>query len=268
MSNKDDFTKFIVDVPNFDNEGNDISSNHPFAGGRRGKDGKLERLGDNFVPLEDYEDSIRDEIREEVRQEMEFERDYVADENEETYFDEGDTDDDDEMSEAEAIGELIGLAIAGIITIADYVKDHPEIKEKVKNFGIKTKNGIINIVRGGANKVKGLFKKKDKMTGLAVVEQIDLQKENLTMDEAQTILLEMLNHYISFRKNFDRLKNAGIIDDDQTQLIDIMQKMEHIIHKHPQLLEDSFQDEIRVMLSDFDDEKERRRLLEVFRIED
>lgn len=44
-------TKYIVDVPNFDKDGNDVSGDKPVSGGRRRKDGTLETTTENYTCL-------------------------------------------------------------------------------------------------------------------------------------------------------------------------------------------------------------------------
>ena len=282
-------TKYIVDVPNFDNEGNDVSSDHPHGGGRRRKDGTLETSTYNYVPLDDYKDSIREEIRREVREEMEYKRNYGYDR------DSHDNDDGnhDEYDHVLDMAEKIDSIVENITTIAQILYENPEMVEGVKKFGRKVKNGITNGVKDGAGRIKNVLKKKDirqiaysslkkekveKSTkkknkkpsvgqnDIVKAQDMENTKQSISIDEARAIFLRMLNNYILLRKDYDTLKKSGIIDSDQMKIADLMSKLEGLIQEYPQLLEEGIQEQIRVLLSDFMDEQEKRKLLEVFRM--
>ncbi len=263
-------TKYIVDVPNYDNEGHDVSGDHPHGGGRRRKDGTLETSTFNYVPLENYKDKIRDEVRDEVREEIEYENslgysrydEYPAYSEEESW-----------------LADLMATVIKGLAQgVYEGIQEHPEVIDMMKDaIKEKTSNFIDKFTQKKSKKKKktaAISKNEAVKEGELVKPVNDIvdserQAENgktLSIDEARAIFLRMLNSYISFRKDFDLLKNSGVVDSDQKELADLVTKMETLIQEYPQLLEDGTRDEIRNMLSDFADEQEKRKLLAAFQI--
>lgn len=297
-----DSTKYIVDVPNYDKDGNDVSGHHPRGGGRRRKDGTLETSTDNYVPLDEYKGKIREEIKEELRAEIKEEvrnevRDELDYEQEYSYYSYEESDDEDSSDSLEKITELFDA----VNDLAEFLQNNPEIVEGVVRVAGKLKNGVVDgfwrlknavqkkhksehtkstvkkektqIVDNDADEDK-CFEVKDyvdeeSLFSLSEIEVDDAKEDDteeilLTDEEAKIICLRMVKNYIEIRRDYETLRKARMVD--AKQLSDMLQKLEDLVDSHPKLLEEDTTKQIRNMLEGIPDEIERRRLLQLFQM--
>ncbi|WP_026524741.1 hypothetical protein [Butyrivibrio sp. MB2005] len=299
---KKDSTKYIVDVPNYDKKGNDVTSHHPRGGGRRRKDGTLETSTDNYVPLDEYKDTLReeikdelrDEIKEEILSEIESTQQYEIDDYEIDDYKIDDYEYDNDTSDTSILG-TVNQVLETLNSFAELLANNPEIVEGAVNIGGAVKHGV----KDGVGRIKNAIKKKDikeltkaslpKKVNRRFEEEKDNDKEEyyyheensefslaealvsddyeeivLTDDEAKVICLRMLSSYISLRQDYETLKKAKMVDAEQ--LSEMMQKLEGIVNTHPKLLEEGTQKQVKDMIEGLSDETERRKLLQLFRM--
>ena len=298
---KSDSTKYIVDVPNYDKDGNDVSGHHPRGGGRRRKDGTLETSTDNYVRLDDYKDTIREEIKDELREEIKEQvRDEVRNELESeqdySYYNYGESSSDNKADTLETINDFFDA----VGDLADFIDNNPELVEGAIKLGGKVKHGIVD----GFGRIKNAIQKRDiselvrssiKTETLrsdeneevtedeyyGIEEHVDQNEEYdlaeayieddndteeivLTDDEAKFFCLRMVKNYIELRRDYETLRKARVVDAEK--LSEMMQQLEDLVESHPKLLEEATQKQIRDLLETLPDELERRRILQLFQM--
>ena len=79
---------------------------------------------------------------------------------------------------------------------------------------------------------------------------------DLSIEEAQELFLEMLQHYIELKKGYDILKNANIEGvKENISLEDIIVKMDALVEKYPILMSENASIRALSMLEGLSDDK-------------
>lgn len=108
------------------------------------------------------------------------------------------------------------------------------------------------------NKLNKLFGKKTKDAS-----HNDLMKqEELSVDEARIIVLQMLSDYISFKRNADRLSKAKIVGAERQQLDfdDMIILFNNLVDKYPKLMNKSTSNKVLKLLHGNNNINENNRI--------
>lgn len=104
----------------------------------------------------------------------------------------------------------------------------------------------------------------------ATVLSEDEQEENMSIEEARILILNILSNYISIKKNLDMLSNAHIKERDLLQ-IDINQVLAYMgneIDKFPALMDEKTFLSVNGILNGNFDKSEVIKIREVLKIEE
>lgn len=115
--------------------------------------------------------------------------------------------------------------------LAQIAANNPELVNKLCNKFKKLRDNL-----------RKFFGKKTKDKSNTHIQNFDLvEQEDLTIEEARTIVLEMLSSYISFKRNANRLSKAKIIGAERKQLDfdDMISLFNGLVDKYPQLMDEN-----------------------------
>lgn len=176
-----------------------------------------------------------------------------------------------------------------------FLNDHPEVASAVINGGCKIKNAISSGIRSAALGVKSLFPGSRKTKAKAILdkkvtisststemEQIDLadviedqveinedEREEMSIDEARSLVISILESYVSMKQNIDRLSKARINDVNMPQLDmnQVLAYMNSIVERYPALMDEKTSLSVLDILHANSNTSENEKIIEVLKIE-
>ena len=160
----------------------------------------------------------------------------------------------------EAIDAIVALVELGIMLYGYY----PVVNDYVKRKGHELKDWTLETTQKIKSRLSSLGKKKIRSTNiikpqkseLEVCNQSDATSVDLSIEEAQELFLEMLQHYIELKKGYDILKNANIEGvKENISLEDIIVKMDALVEKYPILMSENASIRALSMLEGLSDDK-------------
>ena len=274
-SNEPDYDEYIVKVPKQDKEGNDITGDKLGKGGRHRGDGTFSAMAYDFRPIEDDSPS---------REDLEYQLESMAHEERMA-----------EIQRKQSTVDTITATLSSINNILEFINQHPEILQAVYKLWIKAKNGVIDAkskmvtaVRGDKGKQKSekstqksASKQKPADTSLAVTasneiitenseaEASQIERENLSIEEARELVLNILLKYVSLKRDISRLANANIDNGQRMELNveDVIAQLDSVVSKYPALMDDNTTESISALLKMNINSQENEKIKEVLKID-
>lgn len=192
------------------------------------------------------------------------------------------------QSTAEAITSVLNL----IDTTVTFLAENPEVLRTAIDLGRKAKNGIssaknklVLAVRDGKQqKNKKAIKEKvpetkimdtvivSPMSTEIVPDDMDMsqiERENISVEEARELILGILMDYISLKKKLYRLSNANIdnIKRQELDVSDVIAQLDSLIKQYPALMDDNTTENIMALLRMNSDKQENEVIKEVLKID-
>lgn len=172
------------------------------------------------------------------------------------------------QSAADTVTSIFNL----IDTVVTFVGEHPEIVvatvragKKAKQSIVNAKNKLVTVVSDGKKKVKEPIKKvalKPKTIDVQIaqktrnevieeaLETSKIERENMSVEEARELILEILLDYISMKKKLNRLSNANIehIERRELNVNDVIAYLDSLIKEYPALMDENTTENISALL--------------------
>ena len=207
-SNKD-YDEYKVKVPKKDKNGKDITKDKLGGGGRHREDGTFSGVAYDFEPLDSNKEEKLQRKNEELQQEIvrlkykEYEREL---ENNNT--------------------NTVDTLVETINNISEFIIENPEVLKiiidkgkKIKKFAAPRISSFISKVTGKKEKAievkeaNEILSKTDEDYDYdvdSVIDNTSDDAEELSLEEARSLVIEILVNYISMKKNIERLKKARL----------------------------------------------------------
>lgn len=114
--------------------------------------------------------------------------------------------------------------------------------------------------------LKGVFN----LTELARLCDINTEREEMRIEEARSLVIDILANYISMKRNLDRLSKAKIneINMPQLDMNQVLSYMDTIVEKYPALMDKQTSISVLDILNSNSNRAENKKILEVLKIED
>lgn len=191
------------------------------------------------------------------------------------------------QSTAEAITSVLNL----IDTTVTFLAENPEVLKAAVDLGRKAKDGIssaknklvLAIHDGKQKKNKKAIKEIVPETQImdTVISEISteivtddkdisqIERENISVEEARELILGILMDYISMKKKLNRLSNANIdnIKRQELDVSDVIAQLDSLIKEYPALMDDSTTENIMALLRMNSDKQENEIIKEVLKID-
>lgn len=102
-----------------------------------------------------------------------------------------------------------------------------------------------------------------------VSETSQVERENMSIEEARELILEILLDYISMKKKLNRLSNANIknVERQELNLDDVIAQLESLIKEYPALMDESTTENILSLLKMNAGLQENVKIKEALRID-
>lgn len=182
---------------------------------------------------------------------------------------------DEKMAEIQArqsAADIVTSIFNLIDTVVTFVGEYPEVVVATVQAGKKAKQGIVNVknklasvVSDGKKKAKEPVKKiahKPKTSDIQIAEKArnevieevsetsQVERENMSVEEADELILEILLDYISMKKKLNRLSNANIkhIERQELNVDDVIAQLDSLIKEYPALMDESTIENISALL--------------------
>ena len=191
------------------------------------------------------------------------------------------------QSAADTVTSILNL----IDTVVTFVGEHPEVVASTVRAGKKAKQGIANVknklvtvVKDGKENTKELVKKVSHkpITGdiqiaakarneiiKEVSETSQVEGENMSVEEARELILEILLDYISMKKKLNRLSNASIqnVEIRELDVDGVIAQLDSLIKEYPALMDESTTENISALLKMNSGWQENAKIKEALRID-
>lgn len=191
------------------------------------------------------------------------------------------------QSAADTVTSILNL----IDTVVTFVGEHPEVVVATVRAGKKAKQGIANVknklvtvIKDGKEKTKESVKKvahKPKTSDTQITvrarnevikevsETSQVERENMSIEEARELILEILLNYISMKKKLNRLLNANIKNVERQELnVDgVIAQLDSLIKEYPALMDESTTENITALLKMNAGLQENAKIKEALRID-
>ena len=191
-------------------------------------------------------------------------------------------------STAEAITSVLHL----IDTTVTFLAENPEVLKVAVDLGRKTKDGISSVKNKLVLAIHDGKQKKNKKTIKEIVPETQImdtviseisteivtddkdisqiERENISVEEARELILGILMDYISMKKKLNRLSNANIDNIKSRQeldMSDVIAKLDSLTKEYPALMDDSTTENIMALLRINSDKQENEIIKEVLKID-
>lgn len=192
------------------------------------------------------------------------------------------------QSTADAITSVLNL----INTTVTFLAENPEVLKAAVDLGRKAKDGIssaksklVLAVRDGKQKkskkaIKETVPEHQIMDTVAAsqasteivpddMDMSQIERENISVEEARELILGILMDYISMKKKLNRLSNANIehIKKQELDMCDVVAQLDSLIKEYPALMDDSITENIMALLRMNSDKQENEVIKEVLKID-
>lgn len=201
---------------------------------------------------------------------------------------------DERMAEIQArqsVTDTVTSIFNLIDTVVTFVGEHPEVVPAVVSAGKKAKQGIANVksklgtdnlnekkkTKEPVKKVVHKPKKNDnkiveKERNLIIEEASEtsqVEQENMSLEEARELILEILLNYISMKKKLNRLSNANIqnVENQKLNVDDVIVQLDSLIKRYPALMDENTPKDILALLKMNAGLQENAKIKETLRIE-
>lgn len=201
---------------------------------------------------------------------------------------------DERMAEIQAkqsTTDTVTSVLKLINTVVTFVGEHPEIVVATVRAGKKARQGIVNIKnklgtvvldekkKTNKSNKRIAYKQKSSDTQIAektrneIIEESSetsqIEQENMSLEEARELILEILLNYISMKKKLNRLSNANIknVESQKLNMDDIIVQLDSLIKKYPALMDENTTDDILALLKMNSGLQENVKIKEALRIE-
>lgn len=201
---------------------------------------------------------------------------------------------DERMAEIQArqsVTDTVTSIFNLIDTVVTFVGEHPEFVATIVSAGKKAKQGIANVKSklGTDNldekkKTKESVKKvvhKPKKNDNQIVEKArnviieeapetsQVEQENMSLEEARELILEILLNYISMKKKLNRLSNANIqnVESPKLNVDDVIVQLDSLIKRYPALMDENTTEDIIALLKMNAGLQENAKIKDTLRIE-
>lgn len=96
-----------------------------------------------------------------------------------------------------------------------------------------------------------------------------IERENISVEEARELILGILMDYISLKKKLNRLSNANIdnIKRQELDVSDVIAQLDSLIKQYPALMDDNTTENIMALLRMNSDKQENEVIKEVLKID-
>lgn len=202
---------------------------------------------------------------------------------------------DERMAEIQAkqsVSDTVTSILKLIDTVVTFVGEHPEVAVKTIQAGKKAKQGIANVknklvtvVKDGKETAKEPVKKvarKPKISDTQITVKAEkkvikevsgtsqVERENMSVEEARELILEILLDYISMKKKLNRLSNANIknVERQELKVDDVIERLDSLIKEYPALMDESTTENISALLKMNAGLQENAKIKEALRIDD
>lgn len=178
------------------------------------------------------------------------------------------------ISETADLLELLKLGASVMESISEYLDENPEIIQKaMEGFRVaKQKCSDLKakiILQYRAKKVLGSDKKSCttvQCNSTKSNKKNSSRHKNMSVEEAREQATQMVFYYVEFKKRFNRLVSADIIDVEKLDLSQTITALEAIIAEYPALMDKRTQANILSVLGSNLDEVENRRIRKTLHI--
>lgn len=191
------------------------------------------------------------------------------------------------QSTADAITSVLNL----INTTVTFLAENPEVLKAAADLGRKAKDGIssaksklVLAVRDGKQKkskkaIKETVPEHQIMDTVAAsqasteivpddMDMSQIERENISVEEARELILGILMDYISMKKKLNRLSNVNIeyIKKQELDMCDVVAQLDSLIKEYPALMDDSTTENIMALLKMNSDKQENEVIKEILKI--
>lgn len=191
------------------------------------------------------------------------------------------------QSTAEAITSVLNL----IDTTVTFLAENPEVLKAAVDLGRKAKDGISSAKNKLVLAIHDGKQKKNKKTIKEIVPETQImdtviseisteivtddkdisqiERENISVEEARELILGILMDYISMKKKLNRLSNANIdnIKRQELDVSDVIAQLDSLIKEYPALMDDSTTENIMALLRMNSDKQENEIIKDVLKID-
>lgn len=192
-----DYDEYKVKVPKKDKNGKDITKDKLGGGGRHREDGTISGMAYDFEPL----DSNKEEKLQRENEELQQEVDRLKYKEYEREFEDNNT-------------NTLDTVVETINNVSEFIIENPEVLKfiidkgkKIKNFAAPRISSFISKVTGkkeNAIEVKEateiLSKIDEEYDVDSVIDNTSDDAEELSLEEARSLVIEILVNYISMKK--------------------------------------------------------------------
>lgn len=201
---------------------------------------------------------------------------------------------DERMAEIQArqsVTDTVTSIFNLIDTVVTFVGEHPEFVATIVSAGKKAKQGIANVksklgtdnldekkkTKESVKKVVHKPKKNDNQIAEkarnVIIEEApetsQVEQENMSLEEARELILEILLNYISMKKKLNRLSNANIqnVESPKLNVDDVIVQLDSLIKRYPTLMDENTTEDIIALLKMNAGLQENAKIKETLRIE-
>lgn len=196
-----------------------------------------------------------------------------------------------ETQERRSVADIVTSILKQINTIVTFIGENPEIVDATIRAGksakqsiANVKNKLVTVVSDEKEKAEKPVKKvahKPKTNDSKIViktrnevinkvsETSQVERENMSIEEARELILEILLDYISMKKKLNRLSNANIknVERQELNVDDIIAQLESLIKEYPALMDESTTENISALLKMNVSLQENAKIKEALRID-
>ena len=182
-----------------------------------------------------------------------------------------DNDSDAKQAEKSSIDSLMDslstfTAIAGIV--ADYLEEHPEVVSALKVGGKRIADSASQKIKSFSSNITALVTKTKKTSKPIMLNQIGneeeplnnntiilddysvqketnledetIKTEELSIEEARILVINIIENYCNMKRNLDRLSRANInkVNFPELDIKDLIEYMDDITEKYPALIDE------------------------------
>jgi len=201
---------------------------------------------------------------------------------------------DERMAEIQAkqsATDTVTSILKLIDTVVTFVGEHPEVVVATVRAGKKAKQSITNVknklgtvVLDEKKKTKESVKRishRSKTSDTQISEKArneiieetsetsQVEQENMSLEEARELILEILLNYISMKKKLNRLSNANIknVESQKLNVDDVIVQLDSLIKRYPALMDENTTKDIFALLKMNDGLQKNAKIKEALRLE-
>lgn len=197
-----------------------------------------------------------------------------------------------EAEQEKALSTLnaINSGLNALNNLLEFLNENPEVVEAIVVGGKHVKDFVSNSSRKLISGIRDIFsgkkktkaeilleakKKQNPTTETKTVENIVVEKcepleekEEMSIDEARALVLDILDNYINMKRNLERLSKARINDADfpQIDMNQVLAYMDTVVSKYPALMDEKNSSSVLDLLRSNENLSENKRIMETLKI--